>query len=127
AKTLQLFDKSWRGNSVDWVFTGRIDIENQGDIREIESSSEVIEKMKRPGVAVRLEDRKDAAEIAGLGGAQGGANLGWMMRVIIDDRHTVTRLDLETAIDAAKVFKRGGDDAGVDAHVARSCKSGRRV
>ena len=80
--------------------------------------------MKCARVTVRLEDCKDAPEIAGFGSAERGANLGWMMRVVIDDRHAVTRLDLEPAIDPAKVFKRGGNCGRIDAHITRRGEGG---
>src|SRR5207247_1818172 len=82
----------------------------------------IIEEMKRSRIAMRLEDRKDAAEIAGLRRAQRGADLGWMMCVVVNDGDAVTRFDLEPPVDSAETLKRARNDARFNAHVPRGCE-----
>src|SRR5262245_50247509 len=90
-KTLQLFDQGRRRNSLDRTLTRRIDVQNQHNICKIERARKIIEEMKGPRIAMRLEDRENAAEITRFGGAKRGPNLGGMMSIIVDDSHPIAR------------------------------------
>ncbi len=54
-ETLDLFDQSGRGDSLDRGFTGGIDIQNQHHVRQIESTGKVIEQMKCSGISGAAE------------------------------------------------------------------------
>ena len=127
AEALDLFDQSGRRDSFDRGFAGGIDIQNQNDVRQIESPGKVVEQMKCSGKAVRLKDGKDAFEIAALRGAERRADLRRVMRIVVDDGDAVARFDLEPAVDALESFKAAAIDAGVDVHIARRGESGRSI
>ena len=74
-----------------------------------------------------LEYCKDSSEIRSFRGSERCSNFGWVVSVIIDDSDAVLRLDLKSPVDSLKAFKRGGDDARLNAHVAGRCKCGSRI
>ena len=119
--------KHRRRDSFDRRFSGRIDIQNQHNIRQIEGAREVVEQMHRARVAVRLKDRKDPTEIAGLRGAERRANFRGMVRIVVDHGDAVAALDLKSAVHALKVLQSRGNDGRLDAHVACGSKRGSGV
>src|SRR5262245_7828935 len=76
---------------------------------------------------MRLKNDEDSPEFARPGRAQGGADLGRVMGIIVDNRDAVAMFNLESPFNALKAFQRGGNDGRLDVHVARSRKSGRGV
>src|SRR5437867_8733686 len=83
--------------------------------------------MERSGIPMRLEDGKDSTEIRSFGGCQGCSNFGRMMCVVVDNRNTDSRFDLESPVDPSKGFQRIGNDARLDAHVTGRGKRGCRI
>jgi hypothetical protein len=65
---------------------------------------ELVQKIERARVPVRLKDDMDALVAALAGGGQGGANLGGVVAVVVHhgDAARLAAL-LEAAVDAAKV------------------------
>src|SRR5262249_49473607 len=104
-ETLQFFDESGCGDTVNRILTRRIDVEDQHNVRKVESASEIVEEVQRSCVAMRLKDCKNPSEISAFGCAQRRANLGGMMCVIVDYSYAIARLDLEPAIDAVETFE----------------------
>ena len=76
-----------------------------------------------------LEERDDATlRVAAARGVERGADLGGMMRVVVDDQRAgIVAEDLETAVDAEELGQRGGGDVPVDAELARHGDRGERV
>src|SRR5437660_8881238 len=83
--------------------------------------------MKRSGISMWLENRKNSWETRGFRGSERCSNFGRMMSVVIDDGDTASRLDLESPVDPPKGFKRTGNDPGLDAHIPDRCKGGCRI
>src|SRR5437660_9638355 len=83
--------------------------------------------MERAGIAMRLKDRKDLVEISRFCCAKGCADLRRVMSVIVDDRYAVTRLHLESPVDAAETFEAARDERRLDSHIACRCECGRGV
>src|SRR6185369_3524330 len=127
AEALEFLDERRRCDSLNGILAGWINIENQHHIREIECPREIVKEMERSRVSMRLEDRKNAAEISRLRGTERRANFGRMMSVVVDDGYAVTRLDLESPIDSAETFERRGNDMRLNAHIARRREGRSRV
>ena len=119
-----LFDQSRSRDAFDRSFTGRINIQNQHHVGQIERPRKVVEQMHGAGKAVRLKDGKNPAKLPDFAAAQRRADFGGMMRIVVDDGDSVAALDLKSPIHSLKVRQSRGDDSRIDAHVARGGKSG---
>src|SRR5262245_41111085 len=83
-----------------------VDVHHDEHIGLVEGGEELAAQVQRARVAVGLEYRDDAPVESRLGGGEGGADLGGMMPVVVDDEDA-PRLaaDLEAALDA----REGGE------------------
>src|SRR5215469_7486520 len=122
AEAFDFFNERRCRNSLYKRFAGRVDVENEDNIRQVESAREIIEKVERSCEAMRLKYSKDTLEVAALCSAQRCGNLGRMMRVIVDDSYAGARLDLEPPVDPLETGKSRSDDARFDTHIAGSGK-----
>jgi hypothetical protein len=79
-------------------------IENGDTIGVAKGCGELVEQQLRARIAMRLEDDVNAPKATLARCRQSGANLGGMVAIVVDDRHTVgAALELEAAIDTGKV------------------------
>src|SRR4051812_40564785 len=78
---------------------------------------------------MRLEQSNDAAlRIAAARGIERGADLGRMMRVVVDDKRAVVIAeDLKAPVDAEELGDPGSGPLGADAELPRDGDRGERV
>ena len=117
-EAFDLLDQSRRRNTVDGSFPRGIDVEDQHNIRKIESAGKIIEEMKRSRETMWLENGKNALEVRALGCAERSPDFRGVMGIIVYHRHTVARLDLEPPVDSFETVESCGDDGSFDVHVA---------
>ena len=97
---IEALGKALAGDAVDGSFAGGIDIEHRDGVGGGEGRSELIEEQLRAGIAVRLEDDMNAAKTALASGGEGGADLGGMVAVVVDNGDAVhAALELKAAVD----------------------------
>src|SRR5262249_55760502 len=77
--------KRLAGNSGNRIFTRGIDVGQNEDVSLIESLAEVVPEMLRARETVRLKKDEQAIELAAAGCLKRGANLCWVMPVIVND------------------------------------------
>ena len=79
----------------------RIDVHHEQHVRLVEGGQELLTQVQRARVAMRLKDRHHTAVEPRLGGGEGGAELGWMVPVVVHHRDASGRSPhLEAALDA---------------------------
>ncbi len=107
----------------------RVDLEHAGDVGARERLTELAREQLRAGEQVRLEDRDDAARGERAGRGDRCAQLGRMMRVVIDDECARSRLPetLEAPSGAAEVRQRAGQLLRLGPGDDARCQRGRRV
>ena len=88
-------------------------------VRERERGPEVLEEMPRPGVLMRLEGHEDRpAGVALPHGAQHGADLGRVVRVVVDQLTPLPALpDLEAPLDPGRTREPATSELGLGARV----------
>src|SRR5580692_2182260 len=84
------------GDAGDGRFSRRIHIHQRQNVRFVEGAHKFIPQMLRPRIAVRLEERQQAIELAASRGLKRRANLRRMMAVIVHHSDVVHHaLDIE--------------------------------
>src|SRR5258708_33683326 len=100
------FGDAFAGDPCDGRLAGRVDIEHADGVGVRECCAEFFQQVARAGVAMRLEDCVDALESTLARCRESGADLRGMMAVIVNHADAGGRaLELEAAINAAKVFQ----------------------
>src|SRR5581483_7433669 len=89
AKGADLFGDAFAAYALDGLLRRRINIQHVDHVGQMKRAAEVVEQMLGAGVAVRLENRDHAMEVALAGGGERGADLGGVVAVIVDDRDAV--------------------------------------
>src|SRR5262249_51158970 len=101
------------GDSGNWSFASGVNVGQNEYICEVEGPAEIVPKMLRARVAVRLEQHERAVESAILGGFQCCTNLGGMMAVIVNHGAFVNyALDVEAAAHSGKLRQTFADQIG---------------
>src|SRR5438046_6563635 len=81
-----------------------INVGDNNAIGLIESSAKFLSQRLGSGVAMRLKHCQHAIAPSRTRRGKGGPNVGWMMRIIIDQQKSVAeRFDLETPARGAKI------------------------
>src|ERR1700686_2904260 len=118
--------ESLAGNTRNRRLTGGVDVGQHQDVGLVKGAAEVVPKVLRAGVAMRLEKDEQAIELAEARSVQCGANLGGVMSVVVYHGDVVQRaLDVETAADPGEFSEsfadqlRGGIQ--VERHGCRGC------
>src|SRR3990172_7267659 len=110
------------------LLAGGVDVHNDDRIGLVEGRKELIKKVLRPRIPVRLEHRDHPAAGSGLCGGERGPDLRRVMAVIVDDGDPVDlALDLEAALHAAETPERGTDYLDVDVELPRHGDRGETV
>src|SRR5438067_4577340 len=110
------------------LLTGRVDVGQHEDVDLVERLQEFVEQVAGAGVAVRLEGRHQPAREALPRGAQRGADLLGMVRVVVHHEHVLLLpLHLEAAMDAAELLEGVRRDAERDLEVGGDGEGGERV
>ena len=77
------------GDAGDRIFAGRVDVQDQGGVREVQGFCEFPGKLPGPGEEVRLEEDVDLVVTGdGPGCRQGGPYLGGVVGVVVEDTDT---------------------------------------
>src|SRR5215467_9193753 len=108
----------------DRRLAGRVDVHHDQHVSQVERREKFFAQVQSAGVAVRLKHRHDPTVEPGLGGRQGGPDLGRVMPVVVDDRDaTGAPQDLKAALDSREAGQRalnGGErDLEIEAHADR--------
>src|SRR5262245_24197270 len=91
------------GNSGNRILTGRINFCQHEAVSALERIEKFVEEIARSCEAVRLKDHRQRTIPTVADGADGGANLRWMMAVIVDDHNSPgLAFELKAAMDAGK-------------------------
>src|SRR5712692_10494567 len=99
------FVQAPRGNVGNWLLARRVDVHQIKHVGAVERALEVVEKIARPGVTVRLKDRDDAASKRGPRGRKCRPNLRRMMRVVVEhDSSPGFTLDFETPVNPPELL-----------------------
>ena len=98
-----------RGDAVDRLLARRVDRRDDRHVGDAQRLAELAREVARAREEMRLEERDDATVgIAAARGVERRADLGRMMRVVVDDdRAEVVAEDLEAAVDAEELRQRG--------------------
>ena len=84
-------------------FARRVNIGDDDMIGVVESRAEFVPQRLGAGIAMRLEHRQDAFAAGRARGRERGANLGRMMRVVVDEEKAIALIfDLEAAARVAE-------------------------
>src|SRR4051812_10669709 len=81
-----LIDHRLAADARDPRFACRINVGHQDTIRRIEGGTEFLAQSLSAREAMRLKHRQDAVAAGRASGRQRRADLGWMMRVIVDQK-----------------------------------------
>src|SRR5438034_10615988 len=79
--------KRFAGYARDGRFASRINVEQHEDVRLIERTAEFIPKVLSARITMRLEEHKQAIELASAGRFERGANFGGVMAMEIGRAH----------------------------------------
>src|ERR1700687_5393207 len=110
------------------LFAGEINYKQIKNVGVIESRKEVVEEIAQPRVAMRLKDRDHAALERGANRGKRRADLGRMMRIVVEhDSSCRLALDLEAAADSAKPGQRGCGPFETDSNFHRDRNRGERI
>ena len=74
------------GDAGNGLLARGIDVREHQHVGLIEGAAEIVPKVLRARVAVRLEEHQQALEMAAARGFERGANLGGVVAVIVDQR-----------------------------------------
>ena len=98
------------GYAGDGLLAGGVDGQHDDGIGIAECATELVHEIESAGIPVGLEDDVDSAVAALAGGGEGGANLGGMVAVVVDDGDAARRAaKLKAPVDAAKVAEALGN------------------
>src|SRR5438094_5601224 len=75
--------KRFAGYARDGRFASRINVEQHEDVRLIERTAEFIPKVLSARITMRLEEHKQAIELASAGRFERGANFGGVMAIVV--------------------------------------------
>src|SRR5947209_19879285 len=81
--------KRFGGYARDGRFASRINVEQHEDVRLIERTAEFIPKVLSARITMRLEEHKQAIELASAGRFERGANFGGVMAIVVNDGNVV--------------------------------------
>src|SRR3990170_932185 len=110
------------------LLAGGVDVHNDDRIGLVKGRKELVEKVLRPRIPVRLEHRNHLAAGSGLCSGERGPDLRRVMAVIVDNRDPVDlALDLEAALHAAETPERRTDYLDVDIELSRHGDCGETV
>src|SRR5579871_2272811 len=113
--SLDLFRQSFARHAFDWHLAGSIDIKHIERIRIAERGRKFLVQISRPAIAMRLKHHVNLAESALSGRGQGGANLGWMVPVIIDNTYAARPASqLKTPVHATEMLQREANQVDFD-------------
>jgi len=103
------------GDALDGLFAGSVDGQDSEGVCVPEGGGKLGHEVGGAGVTVGLEEDVDALVTALAGGGEGGANLGGVVAVIVNDGDAGGfALALEAAVHAAEVSQAFGDLFGGD-------------
>src|SRR5581483_9017623 len=87
-------------------FAGGVDIQHEHGVCSAEGGAELLHERLGAGVAMRLEDRVDAAVTALARGGKSGADFSGVMGVVVNDSDAAhLSLNVEAAVHAAKALQ----------------------
>ncbi len=122
------FGDAFAGDPCDGRLAGCVDIEHADGVGVRERCAEFFQQVARAGIAMRLEDCVDTLESALARCRESGADLRGMMAVIVNHADAGGRaLELEAAINAAKVFQSFADLIGSNIQTNTDGDRGRGV
>src|SRR5438552_780822 len=102
--------KAFAGYARDGRFASRINGEQHEDVRLIERTAEFIPKVLSARITMRLEEHKQAIELASAGRFERGANFGGVMAIVVNDGNVVDHaLDIKAAAHAGKLSETFAD------------------
>src|SRR5205823_8618811 len=114
--------------AVEALLPCRVDVGQEEDVGVVERLEKLGEEIARARVAMGLERRNDPAAEALARGAQRGADLLGMVRVVVHDEDVLLlAFHLEAAVDAAEFLERMRRDAERDLEVGSDRERGERV
>ena len=110
---LDFCGEAFGGYAGDGLLAGGVDGEDADGVGVSECAGELVHKVEGTGVAVGLEDDVNLAVAALAGGGKGGANLGGVMAVVVDDGDAAGgAAKLKAPVDAAEVTEALGNFVG---------------
>src|SRR5436190_4983295 len=110
--------KRFAGYARDGRFASRINVEQHEDVRLIERTAEFIPKVLSARITMRLEEHKQAIELASAGRFERGANFGGVMAIVVNDGNVVDHaLDIKAAAHAGKLSESFADHVSRRAHI----------